>query len=166
MITAVLDTNVLAPALRGVGNPANMLGELLRQWRDGRFQLIVSEHILSELRRTLDTAYFSRSLSAQEREEAVALLATEAVLTPLAVSVRGVATHPEDDLILAAAVTVQADYLVTGDRKLLELGTYQDVRIVTPRDFLQLLQEDQPRGSAAFLALPGFAYYLSHLVSL
>lgn len=142
MITAVLDTNVLAPALRGVGNPANTLGELLRQWRDGRFQLVVSEHILDELRRTLETPYFSRSLSTQEREEAVALLATEAVLTPLTVSVQGVATHPEDDLILAAAVTAQADYLVTGDRKLRELGTYQGVRVITPGDFLRILSGD------------------------
>lgn len=143
MITAVLDTNVLAPALRGVGNPANTLGELLRQWRDGRFQLIVSEHILNELRRTLETPYFSRSLSTREREEAVALFATEAVVTPLTVSVQGVATHPEDDLILAAAITAQADYLVTGDRKLQELGDYQGVRVITPGDFLRILREDR-----------------------
>jgi hypothetical protein len=44
VITAVLDTNVLAPALRGVGNLANTLGQLLRQWRAGTYQLVVSQH--------------------------------------------------------------------------------------------------------------------------
>ena len=139
MITAVLDTNVLAPALRGVGNPANTLGELLRQWRDGRFQLVVSQHILDEVRRTLATPYFSRSLSEQEQLEAVTLLATEAVLTPITASVAGVATHPEDDLILATALSVGVDYLVTGDSKLQRLGSYQGVTILSPRAFLEAL---------------------------
>ncbi len=78
MIAAVLDTNVLAPALRGVGNPNNVLGELIRRWRDGRYHLIVSDHILSELRRTLENSYFSRSLILEERQAAVALLEHEA----------------------------------------------------------------------------------------
>lgn len=53
-----------------------------------------------------------------------ALLEQEAVLTALTVAVHGIATHPEDDLILATALSGQADYLVTGDRQLLKLGTY------------------------------------------
>jgi predicted nucleic acid-binding protein len=53
--------------------------------------------------------------------------------------VQGVASHPEDDLILATAVSAQADYLVTGDRQLLALGRYQGVEIVTPRAFATIL---------------------------
>ncbi len=142
MITAVLDTNVLAPALRGFGNPANTLGELLRRWRDDRFQLVVSEPILAELERTLATPYFSRSLSLEEREQAILLLADEASVTPLTVHVSGVATHPEDDRILATAVSGQADYLVTGDTKLQDLGQYRGVRIISPREFLRVLEAE------------------------
>jgi predicted nucleic acid-binding protein len=71
----------------------------------GAYQLVVSPHILDELRRTLATPYFSRFLTEEEREEAVLLLETEALLTPVTVQVSGVATHPEDDLILATAVS-------------------------------------------------------------
>jgi predicted nucleic acid-binding protein len=53
--------------------------------------------------------------------------------------VQGVASHPEDDLILATAVSAQADYLVTGDRQLLALGEYQGAQIVTPRAFATIL---------------------------
>jgi len=49
------------------------------------------------------------------------------------------ATHPEDDLILATAASARADYLVTGDRQLLALGTFEEIAIVTPRAFLDLL---------------------------
>lgn len=142
MISAVLDTNVLAPALRGLSNPDNTLGELLRRWRDGRFQLIVSRPILAELRRTLATPYFASSLTEQRRERAISLLQRWATPTALTVQVSGEATHPEDDLILATAVSAMADYLATGDDKLLRLGSYRGVKIITPRAFLEILTRE------------------------
>jgi predicted nucleic acid-binding protein len=48
----------------------------------------------------------------------------------------------EDDAILATALSGKADFLVTGDRQLLRLGTYRGVRIVTARDFLTILRQD------------------------
>ena len=58
----------------------------------------------------------------------------------------GVATHPEDDLILSTAIVSKADYLVTSDRQLLALGEYEGVRIITPRDFLTVLNEREGHG--------------------
>ncbi len=71
----------------------------------------------------------------------------EQVITPIPITteVHGVATHPEDDLILATAVSAQADYLVTGDRQLQKLSSYQGVNILSPRSFLEVLQA--PSGS-------------------
>lgn len=57
----------------------------------------------------------------------------------MAAVVAGVATHPEDDLVLATAISGSADYLVTGDRQLRQLGSFQGVVIVSPRTFLDLL---------------------------
>lgn len=62
------------------------------------------------------------------------------MLTPLTYEVRGVASHPEDDRILATAASVHVDYLVTGDRKLQQLGEYVGVKIVSPRQFLEILE--------------------------
>ena len=67
------------------------------------------------------------------------------VSVPVTAQVQGVATHPEDDLILATAISGNADYLVTGDRQLLALGSYGGVRIVTPRDFLAILDAESAR---------------------
>ena len=53
--------------------------------------------------------------------------------------VRGAATTPADDLILATAVAGGASHLVTGDRQLLNLGEYRGVRIVGPRAFVDWL---------------------------
>jgi predicted nucleic acid-binding protein len=67
------------------------------------------------------------------------MLATDATLVALTVTVTGVASHPEDDLVLATAVSGGAGYLVTGDRQLLRLANYEGIIILTPRDFLATL---------------------------
>ena len=46
---------------------------------------------------------------------------------------------PDDAIFVEAAIAGEADYIVTGDRDLLELGSYEGVRIVTPADFVALL---------------------------
>lgn len=74
-----------------------------------------------------------------EQMAAVELFRLNATVVPITVVVSGVATHPEDDLVLATAVSGQVDYLVTLDRQLLSLGEYQGVRIVSTREFLAAL---------------------------
>jgi len=50
-----------------------------------------------------------------------------------------VATQPADDLVLATALSGRAQFLVTGDHKLLGLKTYRGVVIVSVHEFLALL---------------------------
>ncbi|MCA9876778.1 MAG: PIN domain-containing protein [Thermomicrobiales bacterium] len=60
MTSAVLDTNVLVSGFIGADNPASTPGELIRRWRAKAFELVVSEHILSELADTFTDPYFAR----------------------------------------------------------------------------------------------------------
>jgi predicted nucleic acid-binding protein len=64
------------------------------------------------------------------------LLATATVVVP-SVDVDAVEADPDDNIVLEAALTVGADYVVSGDSHLLDLGTFQDVPILTPDDFLE-----------------------------
>jgi uncharacterized protein len=139
--TAVLDTNVLAS---GFVRPEPPPGALLAAWRAARFTLVTSEHILDELARTFDEPYFSGHLTAEQRAKNIALLRAEAAIVPLTIAVRGVATHPEDDLVVATVLSARADYLVTGDRQLRALSPFRGVVVFTPREFLDFL-----RGSAS-----------------
>ena len=52
-----------------------------------------------ELSRTLSQPYFSARLTAAQIEATVNLFHSEATIVPSIVTVSGVATHPEDDLI-------------------------------------------------------------------
>lgn len=142
MIRAVLDTNVLASAFVGFAKADRAPTRLLQLWQQQHFELVVSAEILSELQHTFEDPYFSRRLTSEQIDAARHLLLSQATLAMLTVEVSGMATHSEDDRVLAAAVSSQVDYLVTGDRQLQRLGTYRGVRIVSPRQFLALLHLD------------------------
>ncbi|HEU0113195.1 MAG TPA: putative toxin-antitoxin system toxin component, PIN family [Thermomicrobiales bacterium] len=144
MIVAVLDTNVLASGFIGEDKPTSVPGELIRRWRGKAFALVVSPPILDELTDTFADPYFTRRLSSSEIADALQALRVDAVIQPLTVAVGGVASHPEDDLILATALSAGAPYLVTGDRRLRERGVYRGVQLLTPRQFLALLEREAP----------------------
>lgn len=83
--------------------------------------------------------YWQARYSPAEAADAIALLRADAIVAPLTVQITGVATHPEDDLILATAVSSGAAYLVTGDRRLRAVGAFQGVTLLSPREFSELL---------------------------
>jgi uncharacterized protein len=146
MIRATLDTNVLAPGI--ITSPQTVNGQVIQAWRENKYSLVLSEAILTELSRTLSEPYFSARLTAAQIEATVNLFRSEATIVPLLVTVAGVATHPEDDLILATALSGKAHYLVTRDEKLQEkVQEYKGVSIISPLVFLQRLREDAKKAA-------------------
>ena len=57
----------------------------------------------------------------------------------MTVTVAGDASHAQDDVVLATALSARADYLVTGDKELRQLGAYGETRLVIPREFVAVL---------------------------
>jgi uncharacterized protein len=47
-----------------------------------------------------------------------------------------VSDNPDDDRILECAAAARSDYIVTGDKHLLRLKNFVNIRIVNPADFL------------------------------
>lgn len=142
MIRAVVDTNVLVSGIVSQRlKPPTATAAVVAAWRAGLFELVLSAHIIDEVDRTLRKPYFARRIDDTTRARLLVLLRRRSRVVELSTRLTGIATHPEDDLVLSAAVSARADYLVTGDRPLLALGSHQGVRVVTPRAFLTVLQE-------------------------
>lgn len=138
MIEVVLDANALSSGAVGLRIPGNTPGQLIRVWQTGEFKLILSDHVFAEVERTLAKPYFRARLSPARIAGFLQMLASEATFVPLTETVVGVATHPEDDLVLATAASAQADFLVTGDHDLLRLGSFRRTMIVSPHVFLAM----------------------------
>ena len=145
MIVAVIDTNVLISGVLGYDRPDSAPGEILRRWSRGDFTLVLSPALLDELQDVLSRPYFVDRLSVEQRERALAAFLAHAEQTRITMAVQGVAPDPDDDHVLAAVVSSQAEYLVTGDQPLLGLATYDGVKILSPRAFLDVLLEEKER---------------------
>ncbi|OGE36306.1 putative toxin-antitoxin system toxin component, PIN family [Candidatus Daviesbacteria bacterium RIFCSPLOWO2_01_FULL_39_12] len=142
MISAVLDANIIASGILGFRNPDSIPGVLLRLWRKGIFALVTSKHLRDEVRDTLHKPYFTTHLSPQEISRIQALLQFQTKQVLITENVPDIATHPEDDLVIAAAVSGKVDYLVTGDGPLLrKVSKYKGVTLISPNDFLEVLKK-------------------------
>jgi putative PIN family toxin of toxin-antitoxin system len=140
VIRAVFDTNVLVAGFSAAKTSSSPPAELLRRWRSRELRIVTSEHIIDELERSLEKPYFVERMSPEERAEVVQLFRRRAETVSIVEPVHGIATHVEDDLVLATALSGDVRYLVTGDAALLEIGTYREVTILRPSRFLSLLQ--------------------------
>lgn len=48
--------------------------------------------------------------------------------------------HPADDKFIIAAVEGKASYIVSGDQHLKDIGEYQGIQIISPIEFLKILE--------------------------
>ena len=142
-VRAVLDPNVIISALL---SPIGASARLLLAWQDGRFEIVVSAALLTELEGARAYPKLRRYIAADEAEQVIAWLARTATVAqdpdgpPVIRS-----ADPGDDCLLALAATQDA-FLGSGDGHLLALR--EALPIHAPADFLELLQV-RTRGPSA-----------------
>ena len=138
MLRVVLDANVyVSAAIRPEGPPGLVIGRFLRA---GAFEVVLSPAIVAEVLRALAYPKVQRlirgDLDVTLWFEDVLVLAD---LIPDSANVAAVCSDPDDDKYVAAALEGRASLIVTGDRRLLDLGLYDEVLIVSPRALLDIL---------------------------
>ncbi|MCX5655017.1 MAG: putative toxin-antitoxin system toxin component, PIN family [Planctomycetota bacterium] len=123
----VLDTNVLMAAFAAHG-----LCEAVFEACLASHEIVVSQHILGELRRHLRGKI---KLPAARADAVLSFLRENAaVVTPAKVPADA-CRDPTDLAVLGTALAARADCLVTGDADLLELGAFRGIPILSPRAF-------------------------------
>jgi uncharacterized protein len=129
-VRIVCDTNVLVAGLVADGLCRDLVKRRLPQ-----VELVTSRALLDELARTLrnkfDTDPSDIPFLKAYRERAI-------IVRPLVLG-RPVCRDPDDDKVLATAVAGRADIILTGDDDLLILGEHDGIRILSPRQLVQLL---------------------------
>ena len=99
--------------------------------------LLVSEATLNELADVVSRSKFDVYVTLEERQQFLRLLARIVEVVPIVYRIR-VCRDPKDDRILEVAINGSADFIVTGDRDLLSLESFQKVQILSPADYLDI----------------------------
>lgn len=138
MLKIVLDTNQFVSSLISKKGPP---AQLLQAWYEHLFIMITSSEILKEIERVLHypRIYQKYHLTKESIATLIAVIEHEAIVLFDTPKVDIIKEDPTDNKILACAVHAKADYVITGDRHLLDLRQYEDIGIVTPREFLDII---------------------------
>ena len=132
MIRVILDTNVLVSALLFPGE----LGRIAEGWKSGAFVPVFSRETFDEFRRVLSYPKFSLAV-----QEIAALIEDEVLpfceVVEIGEEILSVCRDPADDPFLSCAVAASADYIISGDKDLLTLGSFRNIPIVIAAAFLR-----------------------------
>jgi uncharacterized protein len=126
----VLDTNVTIAALFWKGYPREVYDLI----RERKLSMLLSKDMEAELIRVLGYTKFG-------------LLPNEII--PIIMNIKGnaepveiknrlslITSDPTDNIFLDCAADGHADYIISGDRHLLELGSFQNIQITKAKEFL------------------------------
>lgn len=131
MIKVVVDTNIIISAILYLGRPAEILELILSQ----QVIAVISPVLLSELQEVLTKKFgFSTEKFQQIEQKIFNNFSLEYPKQSLSI-----VRDNDDNRVLEAAIEGRCNYIVTGDKDLLDLGSFKDIKIVTAAEFLTLI---------------------------
>jgi len=139
-LKVVLDTNVLVSALLRRNSIPHRIFEAAE---NQVFLLCISPGIIKEVEAVISRPTLVKRTQMNERERTVFLntLKEVSVLIEPSKELPPLAADPDDTKFLECALEGQVDYIVSGDNHLLQLGIYEGIKILSPRDFVESVLE-------------------------
>ena len=137
----VADTNTLISGFLWNGAPAQLLDAAL----ESRFTIFTSKTLLDEFEVTLSAPKFLSRLDAKGLTASGLVARFRNSCREVTPSLLGLPSNlrDADDLaVLACAIAVPVDLIVSGDKDLLVLGQFRGIPILDSRAALELLQLD------------------------
>ena len=135
MRRVVFDASVWVSAY---GYPRSVPDQAVDLARTLRVQSVISEPLIDQVRRALLSPRLRRPIA--EVENAITGIRDVSLVVVPIVRLAVITAKESDNRVLECAIEGNADLIVTGDRKHpLRLGSYRDIPIVSPRDFLDAL---------------------------
>lgn len=129
----VIDTNILVSSIFWSGNPYLIIQKGINQ----SIIIFTSNKIIDELRIVLKREFH---LAEQEIEDIVNALMLFLHLTKTSEKIDIIKEDETDNIVLECAVSCKADYIVSGDGHLLNLKEYNNIKILSARNFLDLFK--------------------------
>lgn len=130
----VLDTNIFVSSFFG-GLPK----ELIDLWKTGELTLCLSSPVVEEYIKVLQRMGL---VDQPELEELLTLFrrGVHVLYAGKTPSLQVVRTDPDDDKFIECAVELHANCIVSGDRALVRVKDYMGIKILSPRQFLDLFR--------------------------
>ena len=134
----VVDMNVLISATIKPNSP---LAQILVYIKDGRFDFLYFPEFFQEYTEVCSRPHLweKYNLDRDELDATIQIMANRGILVHIVTKV-DVCRDPDDNIILSLALDGKADYIVSGDKDLLDISPFQDIPIIKPAEFLFMFE--------------------------
>ncbi len=132
-LRVVLDTNIYISAIIFGGNPRKCL-DLARAYE---YELIISKSIYLELAEKLQSKFL---WEVEDIKQVIFGLSKFSTVISPKIQIDKIIGDPKDNRILECAIEVEADYIVSGDKKhLISLKKFRQIPIISATKLLEIL---------------------------
>jgi len=128
-VRVILDTNVLISGVFFNGPPY----QILKAWRDGKIELVISPEILEEYQRIGEA--LSNKNPSLDIQAFLNLVMVNAVIVSDQPLPEQVSDDPDDEKFLACAISSKTKIIVSGDKHLLRVTGFRGIEVLKPRQF-------------------------------
>jgi len=136
----ILDTNIYISSFVFDSHVENFYLEILKK---DEIDIYFSDETFDELVKKLDLKEFSSILAKSKRligridiDSFIQNIKTNSIIISDPTEKVVICRDPNDNKFLELAKAIQADYIISGDKDLLDLSEFEGVRIVKPSEFL------------------------------
>lgn len=131
MHKVIVDTNVFISGIIFGGNPR----EIITFWLTNKYILCLSPELKAEILGKLKRKFLLPKEKLQEIEDALDAKSQKYVPKTKVTMCK----DPQDDFLLELAEEANADYIISGDKFVLDIKQYKNTKIISPKDFIKIL---------------------------
>lgn len=133
-VKVIFDTNIWISFLIG-----KRLSQIKKYIIDGRIKIVFCEQLLDEIETVTSRQKLKKYFPQESVKELIDLL--EAIGQNVEIRSKNIVSRdPKDDFLFDLIDFSNADFLVTGDKDLLEMNPFKTAQIITPKEFEDLLK--------------------------
>lgn len=137
----VLDTNIFISAFLWQKQVFKVLQFIKRRG----VKICVSSEILKEYKRVLSYSHIQKQLHKIDKtpSQIIFELLEISEYYPKTPKINIILDDPSDNIFLACALSAQADFIISGDKHLLKLKSFQEIPILSPSQFLRQFKKSK-----------------------
>ena len=131
----VVDTNIFVSSFFWGGNPRNIFERVI----NGFDELFITEEILIEIESVMNRSKFHTNSS--EIKDYIKIIKKYSKIVVSNIVSKEISRDEDDNKILQCGIDGKVDFIVTGDNDLLVLYEYKNIKIVKPREYLDIVEK-------------------------
>lgn len=130
----ILDSNIWISFLIG-----HQIQTVRRILTDMRVDVYVCNNLIAEIVDVANRDKIRKYIKDNELEDLLRIIRAYCNIVPLETKAKSVVRDPKDLYLISLAETVDADYIVSGDSDLLELGHHKNTKMIRLVDFKSII---------------------------